>query len=256
MMKIAMDRLDVAKNLAGEIGKFLKDSFRAAHTVTRKKDGTVVTEIDVEAERRILAVITSSFSEDAIVAEEGGSRDGTSGFTWYIDPLDGTTNFAAGLPIFATSIAFADSEGMAGAAIAMPMFDAVVYAGRGKGAYWNEKKMIMTAPQLEEPVSLFAYSDRRDPRVVAFMGKFPRTRILGSAVAQFCLVASGAAHGFFALAQHPWDYAASLVVIPEAGGRVVTLDGTPASAGGTQDLLAGPLDQIETFLEMAQKLIS
>lgn len=244
-----MERFELAKRLAQETGAFLGQSYGKSHKARRKKDGTIVTDADVEAERRIVQAIHRTFPHDAVVAEEGGGRStGPSGFTWYVDPLDGTGNFSFGIPIFAVSIAFEDKEGIVGAAVSLPMFDVLVDAKRGEGTFWNGRRLhVAPEPNTRDPLVLLSYgrAARDDARIKAFLASGTQYRLFGSAVFSFCLLAAGAANGYLALHLHPWDYAAGILFVTEAGGITVFPDGSPATVSGLADILAGSPDAVK-----------
>lgn len=220
-------RTKLASKLAEEVGAYVAEQFRADIGSDKKEDGTDVTDADKEAEHRIRAAIRVYFPDDAIVGEEHENEEGESGITWYIDPIDGTTNFVNGIPIFAVSIAYADDTGLLGAAISMPMMKTLYLAERGKGASMNGRPIsVSTLWDAERPVITFSVADRDDERIAALFAHRPRprARIFGSAVATLAFFAEGGASGTFLIDMHPWDYAAGLLIAQEAGAFMEPLD--------------------------------
>lgn len=254
-MMALMERIDLAKRLANDTGAFLRSSFRKTHKRRLKHDGTLVTEFDEEAENRILRAVREAFPDDAILAEESGRQDrkeGASGVTWYVDPIDGTVNFSRGIPIFASSIAFGDDSGMLGGAIALPMLDSILVGKRGGGVVWNGERLAV-APyrDFSQALYLFSYSTRRDQNgaVQALIARCAHRRVFGSAVFSICLVAAGAAEGYAAFHLCPWDYAAGMLFIAEAGGVVVSTNGSPISVPNEPDIFAGSRESVAALVE-------
>lgn len=250
-----MERLAFARATVADIGEELRRSFAKRSPASKKQDGSWVTEVDIDIEKRVVEGIRKHFPHDAIIGEEFGSSvqktASRDGMTWYIDPIDGTTNFAVGLPLFASALAYAKEQIVIGAAVSLPILNVVVWAERGKGVFWNNKIL----PSIQERssdaprVQLISYSDRSDVRVERFRQQFPGTRIFGSAVAAFCFLAQGSASACVALGLHPWDYAAGLLFAAEAGACVVDLrDGGPVRFPETTDLVLGSPEAVKVVL--------
>lgn len=196
-----------------------------------------VTAADREAEAAILAMITSHRPDDAIVGEEGASRDGASGRRWLIDPLDGTVNFLHGFPQVSVSVALEDPDGRLVGVVRDVHRDEEFVAVRGEGASLNGKPIAVSSRgDLGDALVAtgFAY-DRRDrgPEYGRIVGEMLRRvqgiRRGGSAALDLAWVACGRLDGYWETTLGPWDVAAGLLLVTEAGGVVTGVDGGPAS---------------------------
>jgi myo-inositol-1(or 4)-monophosphatase len=205
------------------------------------KKGTIdlVTEIDLECERMCRAVLAERFPDHDILAEElGGSAGGRprSRYRWVFDPLDGTTNYAHGLPIYCASLALEIDGLREVGAIYDPTRKELFTAERGEGAYLNGRRLAVsrTATLLDALlVTGFPYDvhKKNGGALVdlfgAFLGRARAVRRLGSAALDLCYVAAGRFEGFWEQHLYPWDVAAGALIVEEAGGRVTGMDGTP-----------------------------
>lgn len=208
-----------------------------------EKKGTIdlVTEVDLAVERMFRELIASRFPDHEILAEElGGGTTVPPGPCWVFDPIDGTTNFTHGLPIFCASVALEIGGVGQVAAIYDPTRKELFTAERGRGAFLNGERlhvsraetvldsMLVTGfpydvhSRVEEIVGLFA----------AFIGRARAVRRLGSAALDLCYVAAGRMDGFWESDLKPWDIAGGALVVVEAGGRVTGLEGAPFTSRG------------------------
>jgi myo-inositol-1(or 4)-monophosphatase len=206
--------------------------------VDKKGAIDLVTEIDLQIEREFRAMIAERFPDHVVLGEEFGSsddREATSRFCWVFDPVDGTTNYAHGLPIFCSSLALEiDGELMVGA-IYDPTRRELFTAERGKGAWLNGAPLrVSTADELIDSllVTGFHYGIQRDPEELVslfreFITKSRAVRRLGSAALDLCYVAAGRFDGYWESKIQPWDVAAGGLIVEEAGGRVSTIAGEP-----------------------------
>ena len=217
---------------------------RAMH-VDKKGAIDLVTEVDVEVERMFRALVADRFPAHQVLAEEmGGSATVPPGPCWVFDPIDGTTNFAHGLPIFCASLAL-EIDGVAQvAAIYDPTREELFTAERGGGAFLNGRPIhVSGADTLIDAmlVTGFPYDvHQRVPEIVGLFGEFVgcarAVRRLGSAALDLCYVAAGRLDGFWESDLKPWDIAGGSLVVAEAGGRVTAMDGAPFSSRSTQIL--------------------
>ena len=225
----------VATRLAREAGALIAAAIGRGNTVERKAAVDLVTEIDRESERIVVEGLRASFPDHAIVAEESSTGRPPSGQRcWYVDPLDGTTNFVHALPHCAVSLALAAPNGNPEAAVVYdPCKDELFHAVRGGGAFLNGKPIRVSSPLvLDEAlfVTGFPY-DRREHSgfylkyFEAFMLRCRDLRRLGSASLDLSYVAAGRFDGFWEWHLKPWDTAAGWLIVEEAGGRVVDFDG-------------------------------
>ena len=216
------------------------------------KKGTIdlVTEVDIEVERVFRELIAERFPTHAVLAEElGGSADVPSGPCWVFDPIDGTTNFAHGLPIFCASLALEIDGQAVVAAVYDPTRQELFTAERGGGAHLNGKPMrVSAARELVDAmlVTGFPYDvHQRVDEIVglfaAFVGRARAVRRLGSAAIDLCYVAAGRLDGFWESDLKPWDIAGGALIVSEAGGRVTMMDGEPFSSRGRHVLASNAL---------------
>jgi myo-inositol-1(or 4)-monophosphatase len=207
-------------------------------TVNKKGDIDLVTEVDLECERLCRQVIGERFPDHDILAEEmssGPQEPARASHRWVFDPLDGTTNYAHGLPIFCSSLAL-EIDGQAEvAAIFDPTRRELFTAERGQGAFLNGQPLAVSAAGALIDALLvtgFPYDvhDRLGDLLQmfgAFLGRARAVRRLGSAALDLCYVAAGRFDGFWEQTLKPWDVAAGALIVRESGGRVTGMDGSP-----------------------------
>lgn len=215
--------------------------------VDKKGAIDLVTEVDIAVERMVRGLIAERFPDHEVLAEELDQPDGrpASSCCWIFDPLDGTTNYAHGLPIFCASLALeVDGEATVGA-VYDPVRRELFTAERGVGAWLNGTRLrVSDATALIDAMLCtgFPYDvhDSLDQVVglfSRFLGQARAVRRLGSAAIDLCYVAAGRFDGFWEQRLHPWDTAAAALVVEEAGGRVTTFSGEPFQSR-TPDLVA------------------
>jgi len=217
-------------------GQMLRGEIRGARRITYKGTPTnLVTEMDARAEALIIQRLGDAFPDDAILSEEAGSRPGRTGRRWIIDPLDGTTNYAHGLPIFAVSIALEVERRVSVGVVYDPNLDELFWAERGGGAWLGATRLAVSAtPTLDEallatgfPYTIRETRDTNLPEYAAFSLKSRGVRRLGSAVLYLSWLAAGRLDGYWELRVGAWDVAAGSLFVEEAGGRVTDLRGGP-----------------------------
>src|SRR4051812_33518436 len=207
------------------------------------KKGTIdlVTEVDIAVERMFRAMIAERFPDHQVLAEEmGGAATAPAGPCWVFDPIDGTTNFAHGLPIFCSSLAL-EIDGVAEvAAVYDPTRKELFTAERGGGAFLNGRPLrVSSADRLVDAmlVTGFPYDvHSRVDEIVGlfgvFVGQVRAVRRLGSAAIDLCYVAAGRLDGFWESDLKAWDIAGGALIVAEAGGRVTNMAGEPFPAPG------------------------
>jgi myo-inositol-1(or 4)-monophosphatase len=233
------------RELALTAGRTLLARMDDIGPVTRKEATEIVTEVDGQVEGVIVAGIQAAFPGDAVEAEESGGRTGTSGRTWYIDPLDGTTNYAHGYPIFSVSLACADEQGLALAAVYAPYLDELYLARRGGGAVMErpqhgQRRVLAPRGPVQLTEALLATGfpyvrddavDRNTNRVRDFLrARCHGVRRGGSAAVDLAHVAAGKLDGYWETSLRPWDVAAGTLIAREAGAIVTD------QAGHDEDL--------------------
>jgi myo-inositol-1(or 4)-monophosphatase len=199
---------------------------------TKSTPTDMVTEMDVWAERHITDALLAARPDDAIIGEEGTRRSGTSGVQWYIDPIDGTTNYLYGHPGYSVSIGAAIDGQLTLGAVADPTLNEVFWARRGAGAYRNGAR-IQRSPLTDLSRALlgtgFGYDAARRRAQAAVLERIipdvRDIRRMGGAAVDLCSVACGRLDAYYEYGIAPWDIAAGSVIATEAGAVVTDLDG-------------------------------
>ncbi len=222
------------ESIARAAGEIAREGFRKNVSYEYKTNSSnLVTEIDKKAEKLIIDFVRENYPEHGIIAEESGVLDKDTEYTWVIDPLDGTTNFFHGLPIFSVSIGL-QCNGLTIAGVVYDvMMDRLYSAETGKGAFCNgEKISVSNTSDISTAflVTGFPYDINENP--FDAIGKFAKilkttrgVRRLGSAAIDFCYLASGVFDGFWEVHLNPWDVCAGKLIVEEAGGKVTDFTG-------------------------------
>jgi myo-inositol-1(or 4)-monophosphatase len=257
---VSWRHLAVATEAVLRAGRIQKERYGRGVGVEYKGEIDLVTEVDRACELAILETIRSRYPDHDIVTEETDLGRTGARHVWFVDPLDGTTNFAHSYPMFCASVALAvDGEIVAGA-VFDPVRDELFSAEKGAGAHLNGRRLKVTAAsELIEsllitgfPYDLHQRLDERLRRFNRVMGLARAVRRDGSAALDLCYVAAGRADGFWEEILKPWDMHAGRLIVEEAGGRATRLDGTPlglgpdgivATNGRIQDALVGALSE-------------
>lgn len=237
--------LSVAREAADLAMRILPEA-SSSKDVRHKGPRDLVTRADHETERLITARIRTRFPDHGILAEEGTAASGDE--RWLVDPIDGTTNFAHGVPVFAVSIAYEDRGTLRSGVVAVPPLGEFFVAERGLGAFLltgaSGPQRVATSGIAELSQALIATGlpggSRRARHVVtipAFMREAQEVRIMGSAAAHLAYVAAGRLDAFWEPGLNAWDVAAGILLVEEAGGRVSDFAGNPM-APEAGDILA------------------
>jgi histidinol-phosphatase len=227
--------LSFASELADEADRMALSFFRGSFEVREKADRTPVTEADITIERAIRAAVHVRFPRDGVLGEEGGS-EGDASRRWIVDPIDGTKNFADGVQLWATLIAFAVDDVPVVGVVSMPAIGERYEAARGLGARLNGEAIhVSRTDSVSRAFVLFGgmadWLDGPNARgVQQLMSEARRTRGFGDAWAHM-LVARGSADVMVERELNTWDWAAVEVVVEEAGGSMSQLDGSPLEHG-------------------------
>ena len=224
--------LDLAKRAALEAGALLRENFRTDFRISKKGPIDFVTEIDLKSEQLILERIRSAYPDHRILAEEAGANSNESPFNWLIDPLDGTTNYAHGFPAFCVSIALEFGGRLETGVIYDPTANELFWASRGCGAFLNDRPIrVSDEGALGESLLGTGFSyDLGGMRINLglfheFMTRAAGVRRVGSAARDLSYVACGRFDGVWEFQLHPWDVAAGMLLVEEAGGRVTNFEG-------------------------------
>ena len=219
-----------------------------------------VTEVDHAAEAVIIKTLLDAYPQHAILAEESGKAHGNqqSDYQWIIDPLDGTTNFIHGLPIYAVSIALAHRGVVQQAVVYDPTRNDLFYASRGRGAFLNDRRLrVSKRTRLSDSLIGTGFPFRKGDNFKRYLKMFEEVmhqcaglRRPGAAALDLCYVAAGCYDGFFEVGLNPWDVAAGSLLILEAGGLIGDLSGEGDYLYGGQVIAANP----KVFVQMVQAL--
>jgi myo-inositol-1(or 4)-monophosphatase len=237
--------LHLAKQTALEAGALLRGNFRTDFRISKKGPIDFVTEIDLKSEGLILDRIRSAFPDHRILAEEAGANSSESPFNWLIDPLDGTTNYAHGFPAFCVSIALEYRERLEIGVIYDPTADELFSASRGCGAFLNDRP-IHVSEESNLGESLLGTGFSYDPAGMRvnlglfheFMTRAAGVRRVGAAARDLSYVACGRFDGVWEFQLHPWDVAAGMLLVEEAGGKVTNFEGGPSTPRDQRILLS------------------
>jgi myo-inositol-1(or 4)-monophosphatase len=243
--------LDIAIQAAREAGQFLKESVGKVKNVEMKKgeERNLVSEIDKGSEARIIKMIKGHYPHHGILAEESGGSALTDEYRWIIDPLDGTTNFLHGVPIFSVTIAVERKGTVIAGVTYDPNLDELYTAEQGGGAYMNGARLkVSGATEMINSlfVTGFPYDIEKNPdhpaeHFVNFLSVTQGVRRLGSAALDLAYVAAGRFDAFWEVALNPWDMAAGALFVNEAGGRTTDFTGAPLDIYGKRVLASNGL---------------
>lgn len=224
----------VAIDAARSAGHLLRSELWGRRQIAYKGTPTnLVTEMDARAETLILERLGLSFPDDAVLTEEAGVRPGGSGRRWIVDPLDGTTNYAHGVPLFAVSIALEIAGRVVLGVVYDPNLNELFVAERGAGAFLGAQRLHVSATaRLDEsllttgfPYNIRETADTNLAEYAALSLRARAVRRMGSAVLDLAWLAAGRFDGHWELRLGPWDVAAGSLLVEEAGGRVTDLQG-------------------------------
>jgi len=238
---------DAACAMAREAGAILAEGLGRSHPAERKGRIDLVTEYDRRSEALLLERIRARFPDHAVLAEESGPHAGARA-RWLIDPLDGTTNFAHAYPFFCVSIGVEVDGRLAAAAVYDPSRDELFAAAAGQGATRNDAPIHVSGiDALEDallvtgfPYDVREHPERHLPLFQDFLVRAQGVRRDGSAALNLCYLAAGRFDGFWESALSPWDLAAGVLIVQEAGGRVTDHAGEPLRLEGGQITAANP----------------
>ncbi|HHX65019.1 MAG TPA: inositol monophosphatase [Chloroflexi bacterium] len=229
--------LELAIRAAREAGQVLLERYGRPHEINVKGFRDISTEADLAAEETVFRVIREGCPGAEFVGEEssdGEYPDYGDAPTWYVDPLDGTTNFAHGMPTFSVSIAMARNGEVQCGVVYDPLLNHMFHTARGEGAFLNGRRLhVSDCDDLGDAVVMLDWPREQTLReqsaryLARLAARVDTVRSQGSAALGFCYVAAGWADAYFQYTLCPWDAAAGLLLVQEAGGRVTGLRGQP-----------------------------
>ena len=253
--------LDVARDIALHAGGILLQRFDGDKNVRSKGRADIVTDVDFEVEAYVLKRLAEEFPDHGHLAEEtgGGGRD-TSPFTWIVDPLDGTRNYAIGVPFFATTLALAHHGEVVVGVTYDPMRKDLFVAEKGRGAFLNDEPIHTSARTSIDACTLgtdMGYDDEMAGYALQLLNKLwpgmQAIRIMGSAALGLAYAASGRMDLYFHHHLAPWDIAAGILLGREAGAVVTNKNGEPIKLESPNILAASPTLHAE-FLRLTEGL--
>jgi myo-inositol-1(or 4)-monophosphatase len=218
---------------AKRAGRILLDNFRKISKISKKKDGTLVTNVDLKMEKEILKTIKTKFPEDEILSEEGAYLSKGSPFCWIIDPLDGTHNYIRGINTVGISIALAFNKQVVMGIIHMPFAKELYFARKGRGSYLNGKRISVSKRKLKQSTLIYdsniinEQTDVMLRHLKEIKGKVFIMRMFGSTARSLSYIAEGRADLEIEYTDKLWDFAAGAILVEEAGGKFTDHKGNP-----------------------------
>ncbi len=225
--------LEVAIKAALEAGKILEKYFETDILKELKEDNSIVTLADRDSEDIIKKIILSAFPSHSILGEETGHTKNGHEYIWHVDPVDGTRNFANGIPLFAVSIALEYKNELFLGVVYNPATNSLFYAEKGKGAYLNNKRIFVSRDDREKGIITFASGIKNEDRKLVLelfhklaYGVLNSTRKLGCTALDLAYIARGGLEATVQLGFATYDFAAGVLLLQEAGGKITKLDGS------------------------------
>ena len=251
--------LNAAIDIAKAAGKTLREELQRPTQISYKGDFDLVTQADRRSEKLIVESLQKYFPEHAVAAEEGTIKDSEAEFRWHVDPLDGTTNFAHGYPCFCVSLALARKNELLLGVIYNPIYEELYTAARGEGAMLNGEKISCSKnAALKNSLLCTGFPNHKrnaNPNIHYYWDftlKSHGVRRDGSAALDLACVAAGRFDGFWEFGLKPWDTAAGIVLVEEAGGTISDLEGEPYVLGGKSILASNGLIHAEMLSTVAE----
>lgn len=254
--------LKIALEAAILAGKVLRKHFENDPLREIKEDKSIVTIADKESEEIIKQTIEANFPNHSIFAEETGFIKKEHNYTWHIDPIDGTRNFANGIPYSCLSIALEFENELIVGVVYNPMTESLFYAEKGKGAYWNDKKISVSKENEQQGmVTVSSSKNEKDYKLfkellyVLAPNTIRSVRDFGCAALNLAYVARGGLEAEIQLGLHSFDFAAGVLLVLEAGGKITKLDGSEwkfpesrfiASNGVFHDLIINEIKKLDS----------
>lgn len=216
---------------ARKSGRILIENFEKISKISKKPDGTLVTNVDLKLEKEIVKVIRAKFPKDEILSEENNYPVKNSSFRWIVDPLDGTHNFIRGINVVGTSIALAFKEQVVMGIIHMPFAKELYFAAKGCGSYLNGKKISVSNRKLKETTLIYDSNiiNEQSKIMLEHLKKLKAKvfimRMFGSTARSLSYIAEGKVDLEIEYTDKLWDFAAGAILIEEAGGKFTSHDG-------------------------------
>src|SRR5579871_1459054 len=240
-----MHYLETAVEIAREAGALLANYYERRVPFELKGEFDLVTEADRNSEKLVVERLRSHFPTHGIMAEEGGGHQSSSEFRWFVDPLDGTTNFAHSFPMFNVTLGLERAGELIAGVIYDPVRQEMFTAERGAGAYLNNRRIrVSGARKIADSLASTGFPSRKRHHNINIHFYYQLAmashgvRRTGSAALDLAYVAAGRLDFFWEFGLKPWDQAAGTLLVTEAGGRVSDMNGGPLSITASDHLLA------------------
>lgn len=238
--------LGITRDIVLRSGEIIRENDRKPREIRKKGRNDLVTDTDVAVERFLKQELSASFPEARFLAEESTAKSTLEDMTWVIDPVDGTTNFAHGIPFVATSVALWDKGRPVVGVINLPLMNELYAASLGSGATLNGSTITTSSTEIiEESVVATGFPYGIEEHVEAILERLKRLlpvvqgiRRPGAAALDLAFVACGRYDAFYESALNPWDTAAGMLLVSEAGGTVTEYDGISEYVPGAPTILA------------------
>lgn len=252
----------VALRAVKEAGAILREGLEQARTVEFKGDKNLVTDVDRRSEEAIASIVERELPDHSLVSEEGARLQGASGYRWFVDPLDGTTNYVHGYPCFSVSIGVEKDGELVYGVVYDPILEELFTGERGKGAFLNGNRIrVSTVSSLSKallatgfPSDVATARENNLDHFANFIKRAQAIRRPGSAALDLCYVAAGRFDGFWELRLNAWDVAAGALMVVEAGGRVTDLDGRSHQLSTPRIVASNGLIHQEMLLVLAKEI--
>ncbi len=259
-MESSATMLEWITDVAREAGAMLRAGFRRQRTLNYKNRSELVTDMDVASERLVVERIAARFPDHHIITEEGGGRELSSAWQWLIDPIDGTHNYAHGVPYYAVSIALLEHGRPAFGVVYDPTHDECFAAGDGPAMLNGEPIAVSGVDTIARaevstgfPYAAGTRSDNNIAELAAMVTAFQDLRVMGSAALDLCSVAAGRSDVYWEPDLRPWDSAAGALVVLRAGGHVSDRSGGPFSPWTPSVLATNGLLHEQTLLLLGKR---
>lgn len=233
-MGVKAEYLETAREAAGSAGRLVMEKFRKSKEIKVKSPKDFVTEMDIRSEKLIISRIKEKHPDHSFLGEESGKTGDVSEYTWVIDPIDGTNNFAFGLRMFGVSIGLLEKGKPVLGVIDMPALDERFHAVSGGGAFLNGKRIRVSGRN--DPGRMLAFyhanMEKEDSELIknafeTFSNSFFSLRMMGAATYHLTRIAMGVADAWFEQDALPWDITAGALILEEAGGKATDFGGKP-----------------------------
>lgn len=232
-------REKIGMEAAKKAGEVIVKNFNKGHQVSEKPDGTLVTNIDLQAEEEIIQIIRKSFPEDGILSEENTYKSESAPFQWIIDPLDGTHNYIRGINNVGTSIALEFNKQVVVGIIYMPFTNELYVASKNNGSYLNGKRINVSNKSIKDVMLIYDSNiiSEDSEIMVEHLKQLKKNvfimRMFGSTARSLSYIAEGKADLEIEYTDKVWDFAAGAILVEEAGGKFTDHKGNPWNTGST-----------------------